>query len=1746
MDDSDQDFSDLCSRLLKRVKRKESGDEKRAAAAAAEDEEAGPSQGRAPPRRKRQRNNNNNRQLRSEAAGRPQPGCPADGASALGVKEKVLRRMERFKRESPPRLLHVEAAPLPRREPVEEPESDETLARRLQQQLDREAETQAEVDMEGGGLFFCQLCHKDLSAMSPELRTQHINRCLDQSEGTSERTSEALPAAPAPAPRPRLPECPICGRGFKSEKSRSAHLKRCSASMGVSPAELLQALQRQAADGASDGSADQEQSGTSRRPNASEPSVPVKKRARKRAPRMDEDTMVALALSRSLLEQEKERERELEEERQIQAQLSSPPAAAAPALQWRPGAGKSRGRRKKGAPAGPPPLLLVQDPQTALNRIQERVSSLLLCPRPPTPPTPKLLPSTLPMWTHSTPLWLKSALPGGGPDSLCEFYTSELGAFIQPWIRPEDKPSRSSEVTPAKQRHASASGTTADPVQPSCAPVSLDQKAVERPTTPACLTPTFSTPGTQALQDLVELAEEGMTLTQYRHTDKEPAVLELPMSGFVPEAANPTKLPTKPVSVAKLCSDLAGMVNNPQLSDVQLQVDSGDVYFAHSFMLYTRCPLLASMVHDAGFGVQEDGMPAAQRILLGDVPGEAVHALLQYLYTALCPLTHTLLPHMLQLATRFDLPELQQQCEHYSGHPEDSGGPRGEEPCPAEEPSPGPQQSLADTQFLELLRSMWQHEESDSEDFGEARGSEGGMEEGEEGEGTGDGEMKEERVDEEELDEIYEFAATQRKMGTTVASAGSYEEEEEEEEDAVDDCSDAEKRHEGKQNVEGRQSEEARAALCKEVNTSRHSYRLEVDEETAAMVTSATTTRHTQGSHADVFSDSTSDTRGLNAGPDASLDRSYSRLFSESWGEYVEPSQTPATSLQPKKTPSAARRMSSVSEVIDLSISPPPVSGEPGESSLPVAGVSPGEGEAGNKSALHTVPPLSPSRINSVQPELSSPVPLGPATWSKRSPPERSTSQPKPSPLVSSSITSERSPPVPNRNQPELIVLSDCSDDMDVEPPADKGSSRGGASTPSPSPSPPKSSTSHTQIRAKESMEVGDSSEKTDKMEPSETDRSEDVLDGSAEVSWLIPATPEVSTRSSSTQTYNSMRRTQLFPKSHSSLFTSSSSVPDNSETSCHAEPRSGSLRERPARSRIRSDERSTIERSSTDVPERSPDLQKPSSRSRLQTDTPQFQIPPSPLSGSIPSSSTPLHSAPCPQPPEPLGSPLLRHCELGPQSRAGWEEDEDCEEGAALPLSERLGKVAPSKSASLLESPELTAKPLGQSQSLPSQRRSFQPGEEASKSPPGDPSHAETEDGTGRRGQEQGGTEEEKDENNRSVTEVEMVEEVSFGAFDEPPIAFDDSWGLGGGDLGNQGLRFSLRLESSGDPGSPPGHRGQGETAAPHTDSPLVRGAPATSRRSGAALNHSLPDPAAWESWEEEEEDDDEEEERPALPLSQRVGVVAPPKRVAQLKTPVARNKKNQVPLVPITPMPGFSDMDTPELKKRLDRYGVRPLPKKQMVLKLKEIHHYTHQLMSSESEEEGSPRGRPRAGPSLAAPTLLQPERLPFKQPTAPPPVSPRKLQFGEDEQDELPASQGSNTSSTAESERSNPELCDSDEEGSDSEGITASQAVVREKDKLLAVRSFIVSDPVLYGRVLQYQPLSLSDLKAKLRTAGIRLGTAKLLDFLDSQCITFTTAKPGRTAPSRRRARARAPAAKPGGAVGRGRKRVAKAAD
>ncbi|KAK4470062.1 hypothetical protein MN116_005668 [Schistosoma mekongi] len=56
----------------------------------------------------------------------------------------------------------------------------------------------------------------------------------------------------------------------------------------------------------------------------------------------------------------------------------------------------------------------------------------------------------------------------------------------------------------------------------------------------------------------------------------------------------------------------------------------------------------------------------------------------------------------------------------------------------------------------------------------------------------------------------------------------------------------------------------------------------------------------------------------------------------------------------------------------------------------------------------------------------------------------------------------------------------------------------------------------------------------------------------------------------------------------------------------------------------------------------------------------------------------------------------------------------------------------------------------------------------------------------------------------------------------------------------------------------------------------------------------------------------------------------------------------------VPITPLPRYEEMMTPELKCALSKYGVKPLPRKRAVLLLKEIYNQLHRYEESDSEND------------------------------------------------------------------------------------------------------------------------------------------------------------------------------------------------
>nr|XP_057941863.1 structure-specific endonuclease subunit SLX4 isoform X2 [Doryrhamphus excisus] len=1555
MNDSDQDFVDLCSKLLKRSRKK------------VEPKHHGSSDQKHP-----SQSSDGGKKRNKEVYVRS--GVVGNGGDDLGdavaaseqriekrvrAKEKVLKRMEHFKRASPPKMVHKDH-PAGMEQDIPQSSSsdvhlrpvdnDEVLAMRLQQELDREATQARTLDLDDGGLFFCQICHRDLSHMTPDGRMQHINRCLDNTEHQI--------AAPPPPPPPGVPDCPICGKRFKTQKSRSTHLKRCSSDMGVSPADLLQALQRQAEETQSAAATNVNlQTGAAKRKGKTKSGLPAKKKPRKGTEPLDEDTMVALAMSSSLLEQHKEQQ------------------------------SKGREKRKKGAVPRPPPILLIQDADAALTRLQERVSALLLRSRAPSPPTPTRCPSALSVLNGAAPLWQKSALLKGDA-SAWDFFVPELKDFITPW---------------ESAQTVSASFPTTDQPSSSIQPVSEGPTVSKASTLLSSQTDAGSslpsTPDTghlpassQALKDLVELADDFLAGAHCHHNASCPDSMttnlqasgflpdekaDICVSGFFPETAHPPSHDLQdqagkslcqpgadkdhssqlPVALSALVSNLSSMVNNPQLSDLQLQVDSGEVFFAHSFMVYARCPLLAQMMHESGFGVQEEGMPAAQRVLISDIPGEAVLVLLQYLYTAQFSLPSSLQPHVLELASRFDLQELQQLCEL---HVEDASANDGDSSNHVE-----PLSSRTDKDLAALFNSMWSHE--DDADDGE--GGDGNALEKAADVTLSEREIHDEQVNQEELDEIYEFAATQRNRNEEKESM--------EESDGVDG-----------------------GALSKQIQPRRTS--VECSEKIPQLK--------------------------YDSEMDRSLESSYNRLFSDAEGVYKDeeasfchPSSSMLKNESPHMSPSSklsARTVLQSSASVGSELSP-------STSNLPIPGVSPGN--------------RSPSKPQSQVP------------------------------LISNSLLNK---------EPELIVLSDSSEEMEVA-----------------------IKQNYTHLKPRESSEEKFSPKEPSHNQPNLSCEQMNV-DCSPEVSWLIPSTPircspASTSRDSSTQTKSSICRTRLFPKDDTSISSTFNNKPKA--------PTGAMLK---------------LDKAEVD----SPVFVNPKSLhlSNLSHHHSSSKQEASLLLHNKPYSSTPLHTDVLQHHVRPDTSPFC----------------------TAPDVQRSLSQECHGSPYEKMEFGSLHLSPFSDPSDPPScvshtsvQKRSKYSSESAAGSmilsrTTSDEEHLEAV--SDRRSKDEGEQIEARSESGPQDAEQSRYEQ-SFMAMDEPPMAFNDSWGFDAcNDIaGNPGC-FSLRLDDSGGSSrqeqNPPGERcvnGSASFTSSYTPPKILSPHPSTSKNSHT-FTPSPPRPSARDLPEMTDSvlvanvwDSSGEEEEEILPLSQRLNPSE------QLKTPSSSHNKRHHTLVPITPMPHYSDMDTPELKNKLNRFGVRALPKRQMILKLKEIHQYTHQLLSSEDEHEAQTR-LPASKPSAAGSGPVSSDRRhQFKEPRVPAAVSPGKHDKGQEADAEpLSNSQDSNASSTTaseESERPNPELCLSSGGDSDSDGgISASQAATRLRDRLLAVRSFILSNPDLYNQILQYQPLVLSQLQERLKAAGIRLGAAKLVDYLDSQCITFTTAKPGQPAPSRRRVR------------------------
>ncbi|XP_053327642.1 structure-specific endonuclease subunit SLX4 [Spea bombifrons] len=1661
----------------------------------------------------------------------------------LSVKHLVLERMQQFKRAGPARMKLCSTED-------DGTESLPSVAEALQD--DGALNTALPMDFRGRqrsledeGLFFCQLCQKDLTALNSALREQHVNRCLDHDESVSKV-----------AEPPSVPSCPLCGKSFNTEKSRASHLKRCAAKLDVPAHALLQAVQRQAAETAEPTT---HVTQAKRKAGSKQKGPPKKRRAAQPGSEV-EDLLVAMALSRSM-----------QEDTAVPSNNSAPRATrptenAVPV--------KKAHRKKKDRPA---PLLLVQDPQAPLQRLHERMS-LLLSEESKLINSIKLPPSRFwdlqetrkAAWSwprQDEKLWeISNMVENIDPQ---HYYTRELNPPITPWRPP--------------LKLLNSQPRTAMPTQPALTPPCAIHTGKEQSDETPCREGqhmSSSQKDRQALLDLAELAGEGMTFTQWNlgaglvtnRTGRE-STDEITSSGFVPsQEEEPSTHPPSTAPQVALAADFAQMVNNPHLSDAQLQTDCGEVLNVHMFVLYARCPLLVEAVHSEGFWVDEASTGRVRRLLLNDVSAEAAVSFLRFLYSACTAIPTRCLAHVCELARRFGVNILIDVCdrlvhENHSAEPqavtdEDDGGARAET-------------------FQELLKSMWIDEEEVLAEL--------------EDEGLEEGKVDNEGVGEGELEEIYEFAATQRKgieeQDTENSSSGETESRPRglESEDSPVEREELTTKADSPlctawdsqvsvhttplpltpstdqvvvvKNVPLRkspacvtngnmESSPKLGPLASPVNSSIKSSpgpqasqlpnasfpassvsRQLFNESTPPRQLTSPGRRRTAFSAVSVNLSKSEDAKKhlcIQHSP-LQFDDSYERMFSDTCGEYMEPSGISATGGCSASSPSGEQRRQLKKKAASSTLPP-----------LPQIGTSP-DSPLYSLPSLASPPKSQPLSISSVTPPPKS------LPCSLPSLPSPTNSQPRSLPSLTSPTNSQpRSLPSstsPTNSQPRSLPSS--TSPTNSQP-------RSLPSSTSPTNSQPRSlpsltSPTNSQPRSLPSLTSPANSQPCDLPSPSSPSCSQPLSLSSLASPLKSPlrhlptlASPTNSRPCSLTSLASPPKsQTRNLPLAGSPTNSQPCSVPSSGPSPISQRCSQPSL-ESPPKPRPQS----------WITPNHGPSWQTTSSPCAATQDPevililssddesePSVKAADNPKSGEDNERNV---SGGIRESPINLGarrsSEGFGHLETSSCTETSWLVPATPLPNAAMSLTSQVQtsrlqppsestsvcipaaphSVSPAKANSLLSfaqpTPKSSRDPMTSSRSATGQQKTpelhssfVSNGSRGPSSLPASPANSSV--------FEVGDSE---DEAPLSKTQPETSSH-SFYIDYEPPIHMEE-------ELWFNGEETPKRPDSFPEPRSPSPMKttvikspeiGNNDNSVSRSPESVTHGethrSPDLQSSRQSFLNSQL-----WDEWEEDERDD-----LPAvLPLAQRLNKV--PDKEKELRTPVSIVRRRELaPKVPITPLPHYSDMDSPILKKELSRFGVRALPKKQMVLKLKEIFRYTHQVMSSDSEDEvpSSQRRRQDHGGTSQAP------RYPAGTKGQTSPQAPRRKKLATvcgakeaavGEERPMAASQESTSSSAAASDTSSLsqssagnefETAFADEE--DDEPIAASQEAGRQAATTEAVRRFIGERPDLYKRILLYQPLELGAVQAELKQSGIKMAAGKLLDFLDAHCVTFTTA-------------------------------------
>ncbi|XP_052103256.1 uncharacterized protein LOC127736710 [Mytilus californianus] len=243
--------------------------------------------------------------------------------------------------------------------------------------------------------------------------------------------------------------------------------------------------------------------------------------------------------------------------------------------------------------------------------------------------------------------------------------------------------------------------------------------------------------------------------------------------------------------------------------------------------------------------------------------------------------------------------------------------------------------------------------------------------------------------------------------------------------------------------------------------------------------------------------------------------------------------------------------------------------------------------------------------------------------------------------------------------------------------------------------------------------------------------------------------------------------------------------------------------------------------------------------------------------------------------------------------------------------------------------------------------------------------------------------------------------------------------------------------------------------------------------------------------------------------------------------KTPVMSKERQKTKQTwkepsPFTPMPNYDSMATPQIKRKVQNYGVKPVGKKRMIKLLKDIYNKTHQYETdSEFEDEVDEKCN---------------ENTDVRKDDTDNNVDDND----DDEEDELEDSlNDSQESQNSDLVEESVMVCTEEE----TQPLKPGEKSLNEK-----LMEFIRKQPDIQVRILMYEPLELDILKQKITEAEIKCSMEKLKEFLDDKCITFTmknmrkSPRKKKRSPKKRKATENSPTkSSPVKGQGRGRKKL-----